>query len=234
MNRNNKQFLSDSQLQEAFTELTKFVDNYKGRVSGAFANRFGRAAAKGNDLGLPNPQKLDFTQAGGEIKAAEDLLDNKTVLGNIDELYGIPDRNTLQGLKNPDYSIIDNGILSRLAEIKTPDGNIASKNTFNKSIKRNLNKAVEQIVVRDPIDNPSNKAFIRLDYRETPDFTTQSRNWVFGKVRDRLGVSVTIDGVQTQTKGIDVVEFVEVFYNDTNGVQKLEIKVENGVANLLN
>ena len=53
-----------------------------------------------------------------------------------------------------------------------------------------------------------------------------------GKLKDSLNVKIEINNIEA--KGIDVVELVEVFYKDTNGIQKLEIKVENGVANLLN
>lgn len=235
-NRKNrgKKFLDDNQLEDAFTKANNFLDKYDGRVSGAFTNRFGRAATKGNELNPKgvNPQKLDFNQALGEIETAEDLLDGKTIVGNIDSLYGIPDRNTAQGLKNPEYTITKDG-LTRLAEVKIPDGNIASgKNTFNNSIKRNVNSAVEQIVVRNAADNPANKAYVRLDYRKSPDAATQTRDWVFRKVRDRLNVPIEVNGINA--KGIDIVEFVEVFYKDAGGVQKLEIKVENGIANLLN
>ncbi|MEO0834939.1 MAG: hypothetical protein AAFY16_02890 [Cyanobacteria bacterium J06642_3] len=42
-------------------------------MSGEFANRFGRAATRGNQPGS-NPLPQDFTQAAGEIKTAEDIL----------------------------------------------------------------------------------------------------------------------------------------------------------------
>lgn len=120
-----------------------------------------------------------------------------------------------------------------MAEVKIPDGNIASgKNTFNNSIKRNINSAVEQIIGRTAIDNPANKAYVRLDYRKSPDSATQTKDWVFRKVRDRLNIPIEVNGINA--KGTDVIEFVEVFYKDASGVQKLEIIVENGISKLLN
>lgn len=222
------QLIDDTELNTALTENNKFIKQYQGRASGAYANRFGRASSSSPDI--------DSIQGQGEITSAKDILNGDTMIGNIDELRGLPDKSTTLGTKNPDYSVINNGVLTRLAEIKTPDGNITAKNTFNKNIKRNLKGAVEQIVIRASADNPTEKAFVRLDYRQAQGITDQSRNWVFGKVKNRLEVEtkVKIDGVETQIEGVDYVEFVEVFYNDADGVQKLEIKVENGVANLLN
>ncbi len=239
INKNNKQFLDDVQLKEAFSKANEFLKTYGDRISGAFPTRFGRAAAKGNDLNLLNPRPKDFKQALGEIETAEDLLDGNTIVGNIDKLYGIADRNTVPGRKNPDYRATQNG-LSRLVEVKIPDGNIASgKRTFANSILNNIGGAVKQIINRDYFDNPAKKAYIRLDFRKSPDAVSKSRDWVFKKVKTRLENDFDVpinDSLKINKQGTEVVEFVEVFYKDANtgGVQKLEIKVENGIVKLLN
>ncbi|MEM7590155.1 MAG: hypothetical protein AAF383_01295 [Cyanobacteria bacterium P01_A01_bin.83] len=239
-NQNNKKFLDDNQLEDAFTNANNFLDRYKGKVSGAFTNRFGRAAATGNTPSSSNLTPQDYKQALGEIETAEDLLDGNTIVGNIDRLYGIPDKTTVPFRKNPEFAITQNGS-TRLAEVKIPDGEIASgRNTFSNSIKNNLGGAIKQIINRDYFDNPTNNAYIRLDFRKSPDAVSKTRDWVFRKVKVRLendfDVIVGENSLKINKQGIDVVDFVEVFYKDANtgGIQKLEIKVENGIVKLLN
>ena len=144
MNKRGKQFLNDSQLKEAFSEVTKFVDKYNDKVSGAFANRFGRAATKGNQPGS-NPLPQDFTQAAGEIKTAEDILDGATPLGSDVKMRGLSE---IGGQTNPDYLAVLPNADTRLVEVKTLEG------TFDrKKINARFRKATEQIIGRVGAEN---------------------------------------------------------------------------------
>ena len=224
VNKRGKQFLDDSQLREAFTEATKFIDKYKGRVSGAFANRFGKAAAKGNNLSLPNPRKLDFTQAAGEIKTAEDILDGVTPLGSDVKMRGLPEIN---GQKNPDFLATLSGGNTRLVEVKTLEGSFAKT-----KINTRLSDAIRQIVGNSPITKPTNNAYIRLDFRNA-NATQDRADFLFNAVKDRL--EFTNKG--KITPGIQVVEFVELLYKDANQagqVRSILVQVKNGVPTLLN
>jgi probable HAF family extracellular repeat protein len=208
--------ITENDMKNAFSQMRQFLEKYHGKVSGANANRFAKANTKALD---------DVVQAKGEIKTAENLLDGHTLLGkNVDELYGIPE---ITGQKNPDFLVTMKDGINRLVEVKTPEGQVVPQN-----INKNLGKAIDQIVKRVPISNPTGKAYIRLDYRNAPA-TTNRRDWLFEKVKTRL----EFDDNGKITPGVDVVEFVEVFYKDANQgstVQKLEIQIQSGIVKLLN
>ncbi|MEM7590153.1 MAG: hypothetical protein AAF383_01285 [Cyanobacteria bacterium P01_A01_bin.83] len=222
-NNQSKQSISDSQLEEAFTKTNQFLDNYKGRVSGAFANRFGRASAKGNNQNLPIPRALDHVQASGEIKTAEDILDGATPLGNNVQMRGLSE--VVRTQKNPDFlaTMLDNS--TRLVEVKTPTGKPGK-------ITSNLNKAIDQITGSPFRSQVSDKAYIRVDYTNAKP-VTGDENFLFDKIKMGL-LNDEING-QPITPGTQLVEFVELLYKDArngNQVTQILVRVENGIPKI--
>ncbi|MEH2004805.1 hypothetical protein [Nostoc sp.] len=203
--------IQDGELEKAFSELVKFSERYQGRVSGEFAYRFGRA----------NSPKIDPIGATGEIRTAEDILEGRTPLGSIRELDGIPENTTSKGettqeYTTPDFLITESNGVTRLAEVKTPDGLVTKNN-----IDGNLRDAISSI--KNSNKNPTGKAYIRLDYRQAPP-TNWTRDEIFRAVNGRM---VRVDK-ETGIKGADVVEFVEFLYKNAAGqAQKLVFQVQN-------
>ncbi|MEH2321009.1 hypothetical protein [Nostoc sp.] len=204
--------INAQELKNVFSELVKFSERFQGRVSGEFAYRFGRA----------NASELDTIGAGGEIKTAEDLLEGRTPLGSIRELDGIPENITpkgeaIQEYTTPDFLVTEANGVTRLAEVKTPTGSVSKNN-----IDGNLRDAISSI--KGSNKNPTEKAYIRLDYRQAAP-----TNWTGDEiVRAVNGRMVRVDKT-TGIKGTDVVEFVEFLYKDTAGqAQKLVLQVQNG------
>ncbi|MEL6461353.1 MAG: hypothetical protein AAFQ91_24500 [Cyanobacteria bacterium J06621_15] len=233
-----KKFLDDNQLEDAFTNANNFLERYKGKVSGAFTNRFGRAASTGNTSGLTNPRKLDPIQASGEIKTAEDILDGTTILENNVQMRGLPE---ITGQTNPDYLAILPDANTRLVEVKTLEGSF----TTNKINKR-FRAATEQIIGRVgaeniPIsDKPSKNGYIRLDFRNA-DATGDTRDFLFETIEKAFKRSYTkrIEGntinLDVTKVGHEVVEFAELIYKDkTNQVRSILAQFKNGVFTRLN
>ena len=213
--------ITDSQLEEAFSNNIKFLEDYKNKVSGAFSYTFGRASSK----------TLDANQAIGEINTAKDLLDGKALLKSdgsgqsflteIDNVTALSDLRTSGGnVKTPDYSLTEINGATRLVEVKTP-----FKKMLPKRIRTSLKGAVEQIVEYNTLSNPTDKGIIRLDYRSSTAPSDLSISTIEKTVKERL--NVVID-TTTNTKGSDFVDFVEVVYEDSsqlNSIQTLVIKV---------
>ncbi|MEO1005729.1 MAG: hypothetical protein AAFW67_07735 [Cyanobacteria bacterium J06638_38] len=222
-----KQSISDSQLEEAFTKTNSFLDNYQGRVSGAFANRFGRAAATGNNQNLPIPKALDHVQASGEIKAAEDILDGNTVLGNGVKLRGLPDSSrNVRNQSNPEYlaTMLDDTI--RLVEVKTPTGKPGK-------ITSNLNDAIKQITGSPLRSEVTDKAFIRVDYTNANP-VTGDENFLFKRIQTSL-MNTEING-NPIIPGTQLVEFVELTYQDArsgNQIRRMLVQVIDGKPTLI-
>ncbi|MEL6461351.1 MAG: hypothetical protein AAFQ91_24490, partial [Cyanobacteria bacterium J06621_15] len=121
--RNNKGVIdiTDTQLEDAFSDNLNFLQKYKNKVSGAFSYTFGRSKSK----------TLDSDQAIGEIRTAEDLLDGKALLksngtgqsfiGEITSLTALSDARKPGGSpKIPDHLITEISGATRLVEVKTP------------------------------------------------------------------------------------------------------------------
>ncbi|MEM7590157.1 MAG: hypothetical protein AAF383_01305 [Cyanobacteria bacterium P01_A01_bin.83] len=207
------QLISDTELNTALIENNKFIEQYQGRASGAFANRFGRASS--------SSPKMDSIQAQGELNTATDILDGNTVLGNNVRVRGLPDKVNTQ--KNPDYLSIMSDGSTRIVEVKTMTGQV------ERNLSGRLRNAIGQVEGNISITNPTKNGYVRLDYRNANSTNRQS-NWWFNKIRnileDTQGGSIT--------PGIDVVEFVEVLYKNQSGeVINILIKVENGTVKLL-
>ncbi|MEM7590151.1 MAG: hypothetical protein AAF383_01275 [Cyanobacteria bacterium P01_A01_bin.83] len=212
--QNKPQLINDTELNTAFIENNNFIEQYQGRASGAFANRFGKA----------NSSELNNIQARGEINTAKDILDGNTLLGNDVRLRGLPERTNTQ--KNPEYfATMPNGD-TRLVEVKT------LKDTFNqRKLKINLQDATDQIAGY-PTKNVSNKGYVRLDFRNT-DPISQKPNWWLGKVTKFL-VDPKRKKEKVVTPGIEVVEFVEILYkNPQNQVQQIYMRINNGVVGII-
>lgn len=208
--KNGELAINDNDLNTAFANTVEFLEQYKGKVSGAFANRFGRASSS----------ELDFVQAKGELETARDILDGKTRLGNIDNIRGLRE---IYGQKNPEYFLEALDGSTRLIEVKTLTGKV------ERNLSGRLKNAIGQISGNAPITNPTKNGYIRLDYRNANSTNRQS-NWWFNKIKNIL--EDTQEG--SITPGIDVVEFVEVLYkNPADEVVNVIIKVENGVVKLL-
>ena len=198
--------INDNDLNTAFANTVEFLEQYKGKVSGAFANRFGRA----------NSPELDFVQARGELEAAKDILDGKTRLGNIDNIRGLRE---IYGQKNPEYFLEALDGSTRLIEVKTLTGNVTDR-----KIRINLGKAIEQIDNNKSIINPTKNGYVRLDFSNANSVTRQPDIWL-KKVNNVF---------ESNSKGFTSVEFVEVLYkNEANQVQKLLIQVKNGIVGLV-
>ncbi|MEL6461348.1 MAG: hypothetical protein AAFQ91_24475 [Cyanobacteria bacterium J06621_15] len=173
-NQNNKKFLDDNQLEDAFTQANNFLERYKGKVSGAFTNRFGRANA-------PNLTP-DNIAALGEIKAAEDILDGRTALGSGVQLRGLPDSaRNVRNQTNPEYfaTMFDNS--TRLVEVKTPTGKPGK-------ITSNLNDAIKQITGSPLRNNTTDKAYIRVDYTNAKP-VTGDEDFLFEKIAKSLNTN---------------------------------------------
>lgn len=215
------QLIDDNQLNTAFSNSLNFLEQYGNRVSGAFPYTFGRASTETTGT-------LDYAQALGEIRTAEDILEGRALLKNdgsgqsflntIDNVSALSDLR--RGVKNPDFLITDTNGATRLVEVKTPNAKM-TKPRMNTSLK----KALEQIIDRANLANPTDKAIIRLDYTNTAPADLQS-SIIEQTVRNRLSLGVN----QTSTMGTDLVEFVEVIYKDANQnneIKKLVIQINN-------
>ena len=210
------QLINDTELNTALTKNNKFIEQYQGRASGAYANRFGRASS--------SSPKIDSIQAQGELNAATDILDGNTVLGNDVQLRGLPDKINTQ--KNPEYLAIMPDSSIRLVEVKTLE-KVDRRKIINK-----LQEATDQIAGNISTTNPTEKGYVRLDFRNA-DPVTRQPNWFLYKVRDSL-IDNERKGGKIVTPGIEVVEFVEVLYKDPqNQVQTLLMRVNNGVVGLM-
>jgi len=208
LRRNKNGRVEDVQLDEAFSETVDFYNTYKNRVTGDFPDRFIRANG--------NPKKFDPEQALGEIQTGRDFLNNKTRLNNIDKINGIPENTLQDGIKTPDYLLIENNGITRLAEIKTPNGNFRENN-----LQRNLNTAIKQIKLSN--ESVSAGGYIRIDYSTKPA-TNLSRS------RIEEYTKFLINRAEVSNK----VEFVEILYNDTNGKSQLLLQIRNGIVNIVN
>ncbi len=217
--RNNK--IPEEFKVEAFSELVGFLKKYKNKVSGEFAFRFGKA-------NVPETAPLEIAKqtrgARGEIDSAIDILEGNTVLGNPKSLKAIPEKKLPDGSTTPDFLItgIDNSI--RLGEIKTPKGNISANN-----IKKQIRDATRSI--RKSSETVTDKGFISIDYGQVSP-TDWKRERIFNEIKRGLLQTDANSGL----KGTDVVEFVEFTYKElnSNSLQKMLVKVENGIIKIIN
>lgn len=89
-----------------------------------------------------------------------------------------------------------------------------------------LKKALGQIFERNASISPTDKAYIRLDYTSSAPASLQKTK-IETIVKDRLDLPVNNNA---STIGKDIVEFVEVIYQDANNnnqLQRLVIQVTN-------
>ena len=208
LRRNKNGKIEDVQLDNAFSETVDFYGTYKNKVTGDFPDRFVRA--KGN------PKRFDPDQALGEIQTGKDFLDNKTQLGSVDKIKGIPENTLQDGIKTPDYLLTETDGITRLAEVKTPNGNFRENN-----LQRNLTTAIKQIKQSNESVNAG--GYIRIDYTNKPA-TTLSRN----RIEDYAKLLIE------QAEVANKIEFVEILYNDANGKSQLLLQIKNGIINLIN
>ena len=214
-NKNGK--INDTQLNDAFSKAVDFSDQYKGKVSGDFPERFVRAEGKNT------AQKL---QAQSEIDLATDFLKEKTRLKGFDEVRGIPENTNNNGILTPDYKLIFKDDIIRLAELKAPNGDLTKNNLL-----RNLRKATNQLSTKE---SSYLNGYIRLDYSSS------------SKAIGRSEIATLIDEGLKETreigkeankrfiKGIDYTEFVEILYkNDSGQIENLLFQVKNEQVNIV-
>ncbi len=80
--RLNKQgSLSTRALEASLGDLVDFLERYSQRVSGDFASRFRRM----------HRQNADPFQAESELRTAEDILEERTILGENCSIEGLPE-----------------------------------------------------------------------------------------------------------------------------------------------
>ena len=211
--KNKRGRVSDSKTEAAFSETLDFLKRRDGKVSGDFPTRF--ADAQGG---------RGAVQARNEIKTAENILDGNSPLGsNISKVDGIPTDVSNTGIPTPDYRITNANGISRLSEIKTP--NQALLDTTN-NFDRNLKKAVNQVKIKG--SNDAN-AYITMDYSLQPS-TNMSRDRI-----KQYTESILNTNDRQGRKGIDFVEFVDVFYKDkASQSRRLLLQVRNGKLEIIN
>jgi hypothetical protein len=206
LRKNQRGKLSDSQTETAFFEAADFLKRHDGKVSGDFPTRF--ADAQGGK---------GAAQARNEIQTAENILNGNSPLGNnISKVEGIPTNVSNTSIPTPDYRVIDINGVSRLAEVKTPQGLLRENN-----LQRNLNGAIDQIKRADgTIDK---RGYVIIDYSSQPA-TSVSRTRLEEYTR-----TLVIDANATNT-----IEFVEILYKNDSGNARLLLQIENGVMRILN
>ena len=195
--------LSKEELAQSQLELKQFQDKYPDRISGDFPERFARKAGK----------KLDQRNAEAEVEFAKDLLDSKTPLGEAKKIYGIPQEigKDYQNIKVPEYRIIDKNDKVYWAEVKNTQGELSRG-----LIQRNLKDAIGQI--RTPITDSGEvgKGYVRIISSKPSNLTQEE---IFRTVNGQLK--------NPGSRGMDIIEFVEISYIDvSNKPQKLIYRVE--------
>lgn len=211
------QLINDAELNTAMKNTTNFLEQYEGRVSGAYANRFGRASS--------SSPKLDKIQAQGELNTATDILNGNTVLGNDVKMRGLPDKTNTQ--TNPDYLAILPDTNTRLVEVKTMTGKV------ERNLSGRLRNAIGQIEGNILKSDPTRDGYIRLDYRNANSTNRQS-DWWSKRINEVLKEDIENLAQGIELTGFDVIEFVEVLYsNPEQQVKTLLFKVQNGTATLV-
>lgn len=192
------------------------MNQYDGKVSGDFPERFVRGEAK---------NKAQKFQAQSEIDLATDFLEEKTILKNFDEVKAIPESKNQDGILTPDYQLIFGDDTIRLAESKAPDGNLDRNNLV-----RNLRKAINQLSTKEPSDL---RGYVRLDYSSSS--TNINRSEIIRFVDETLTETRQIGKTETrEIIGTNFVEFVEVLYKDNSGqLKNLLFQVKNGQINII-
>lgn len=204
--KNKRGRLSDSKTEAAFSETLDFLKRRDGKVSGDFPTRF--ADAQGG---------RGAAQARNEIKVAEDILDGNSPFGNtVSKVEGIPTNVSNTGIPTPDYRVIDINDVSRLAEVKTPQGLLRENN-----LQRNLNGAIDQIKrAEGTVDRGG---YIIIDYSSQPATSVSP-----ARLEDYTRTLIT------DANATDIREFVEILYKNDSGDARLLLQIENGVMKILN
>ena len=205
LSKSKKGKIEDAQINEAFSNTIDFYESYPNRVSGDFPGRF--ADAKG---------KKGALQAQNEITTAENLLDGNTPLGDIDNVHGILQNKSNDGIPTPDFRVTDTNGNSRLFEVKTPNGKLIENN-----LQQNLNKAIQQI--SSSVESYNKGGYILIDYSSKPP-TNISRPRLEQYTKQLI----------TDAKGANTIEFVEILYKNDAGEARLFFQIQNGIIKIIN
>jgi hypothetical protein len=240
---NQKGTFTNDVTSRALENTAAFSQKYPGRVTGDFPTRFAnlakgeaklaeiegevtarKAAGKNATVaqGRLAESEAAVAQRRAEIKAASDILEGRTVLGEGRSVRAIPE-SEVEGIQTPEFAVTGGGRPAALAEVKRLGNKTGA--VGEEAIKRNFRKAASQISTQAKVTGETG-GLVRLDAGDSTIPLTNDE--ILNQVKGQWMDSIRKDPARANEVG-----WVEVLDKGPAGeMRRLLLKVEGNAITI--